>query len=309
MLAPSRPTSAWPAAPPAHAPSAVTPAAGGAAPPRCPNCGAPAPDAYCPACGQEQRDYHRSVRAFVAELLDNLAGWDGKIPTTLWLLVRHPGRLTAEFLAGRRVRYLRPLRLYLSASVVLFLTLAATADGRRAGGVNINIGDPELAAAPARTGAAGAASPGRGDSWVDAWYRERKQRLASMPKAERGRALGRSVQDKLPNTVFALVPVFALLLRAAYWRRGVYYAEHLVFALHVHAFAMLALTAVRLGPKWAGPALLLVVLPAYLFVALRRVYGGSRPRTLLRLAALGAAYVVVLVAAVSMTAILALVLL
>jgi hypothetical protein len=282
----------------------AAPTAGAPARP-CGNCGTAAPDAYCPACGQEQRDYHRTLRGVVAELVENLAGWDGKVPTTLWLLVRYPGRLTAEFLSGRRARYLRPLRLYLTTSVLFFLTLAATVDERRADGVSVRFDDPAVAVGGAgRTRAAPAdgAEPSR--SPLDRWYRERKRVLKDMPRAERSRALRRSLQAKLPNMVFVLVPVFALLLRGVYRRRPVYYAEHLVFALHLHAFAMLALTGARLGRGW-GAVAALVVLPAYLFVAMRRVYGGSPARTLLRLGALAGAYAVILMVAVGVTAVVA----
>lgn len=297
------------ATPPAYTPAlASTPAAEA---PTCANCGTPGPGAYCSTCGQEQRDYHRSLRAFAAELLDNVAGWDGTIPTTLWMLVRHPGRLTTEFLAGRRARYLRPLRLYLSTSLVFFLTLAATADDRRTDGIKFNIDDgptSAAAAAPTRAGTppkrAGGAS-----GWLDRVAQERKRRLFAMPKQERNRALRQSLQAKLPNMVFALLPVFALLVRGLYWRRPVFYAEHLVFALHVHAFAMLVMTGARLTPtKWAAPAALLGLL-VYVFVALQRVYGGSRRRTALRLGALGVAYLTAMTAALGVTAILAIALL
>src|SRR5207302_1011535 len=78
---------------------------------------------YCPRCGQESHDLHRSLYGILGELLDTFAGWDGKIPATLWLMVRRPGGLTAEFLAGHRARYLRPLRLYLTMSVLFFISL------------------------------------------------------------------------------------------------------------------------------------------------------------------------------------------
>ena len=45
---------------------------------------------------------------------------------TLWPLVSRPGWLTVEFLAGRRVRLIHPLKLYLAFSVLLFLVLAFT---------------------------------------------------------------------------------------------------------------------------------------------------------------------------------------
>lgn len=77
MLTPSRA-----ARPAPYTPDVAVPAAE-PGPRACPNCGTPAPLAYCPACGQAQHSLHRSLRAWIGELLDTFAGWDGKIPVTL----------------------------------------------------------------------------------------------------------------------------------------------------------------------------------------------------------------------------------
>ena len=48
-----------------------------------------------------------------------------------------------------------------------------------------------------------------------------------------------ALQRHVPKAFFVLVPLSALLLHALYWRRGMAYAEHLILALHVHAFGFL----------------------------------------------------------------------
>ena len=63
-------------------------------------------------------DYHRSVWRFVADFFDNAFCWDNKLLRTLGPLLRRPGWLTQEFMAGRRVRYVHPLRLFLFTSAV-----------------------------------------------------------------------------------------------------------------------------------------------------------------------------------------------
>ncbi len=323
-------------APPTYTPDRATP-------PACANCGAPAA-AYCPTCGQAVADYHRPLRAMGAELLDSLAGWDGKIPTSLWLLVRHPGRLTAEFLAGRRVRYLRPLRLFLSTSVLLLLTLRWSADradpsvDRLIGGERTGVTRRPAAAGPgapanaepqtvgealgrvraqprgaaaldsARLGGFLAHRDGEGGGGVRArmqkLFKDRLRTLSRMDAAERGAVVREAFFAKLGNMLFALVPVFALVVGLLWRRAGRFYAEHLVFALHVHAFAMLALTAATLAPAPLN-VLALAAISAHLFVALRRVYGGSRRRTLAKAAVLAAGYGFVLVTATTVTALLA----
>jgi hypothetical protein len=245
-------------------------------------------DRYCPHCGQPQTDYHRSLRAIVGELLDTFAGWDAKIPRTLLTLVRRPGALTAEYLAGRRARYVPPLRLYLTLSLVFFLSLRvspveftgnldASADSDGFGFSMSRTGSGTAAGVP-RDGSAIAraarAVPGQPRTAADSAQLDRFLRQAPPPGADTATVRSRmkrrfkqgmlTLQDMTPqqkqralldgfsaraaNMVFVLLPIFALLLRVLYPRSPFFYAEHFVFSLHVHAMTMLAFTLLQLGP-------------------------------------------------------------
>ncbi len=89
----------------------------------CENCGAHLTGHYCGQCGQAAVDYRRSFRHVVADVLESFLNWDSKFFTTIALLVLKPWRLTNEFLAGKRVRYVNPLRLYLLASILFFFAV------------------------------------------------------------------------------------------------------------------------------------------------------------------------------------------
>jgi hypothetical protein len=89
----------------------------------CENCGAPLTGHYCGQCGQAAVDYRRSFRYVVADVLDSFLNWDSKFFATIALLILKPWRLTNEFLAGKRVRYVNPLRLYLLASILFFFAV------------------------------------------------------------------------------------------------------------------------------------------------------------------------------------------
>src|SRR5437867_6519459 len=89
----------------------------------CENCGAQLQGHWCGQCGQAAVDYRRSFRHVVADVLDSFLNWDSKFFTTIGLLIVKPWRLTNEFLAGKRVRYLNPLRLYLLASILFFFAV------------------------------------------------------------------------------------------------------------------------------------------------------------------------------------------
>lgn len=110
--------------------------------------------------------------------------------------------------------------------------------------------------------------------------------------------------DRLAIALLLLLPIVALLLRLVDGRRHPFLA-HLVFALHVHAFASLAALAAtvaslaRVGRHPLGVALLAAVgvTAAYLLVAMRRVYRRGWPRTVLAWAFVGGAQLVLCAAA------------
>ncbi len=89
----------------------------------CENCGAELQGHWCAKCGQPAIEYRRSFRHVVADLLNEFLNWDSKFFTTIALLIVKPWHLTNEFLAGKRVRYVNPLRLYLLASILFFFAI------------------------------------------------------------------------------------------------------------------------------------------------------------------------------------------
>ena len=95
----------------------------------CENCGAQLQGHWCAQCGQPAIEYRRSFRYVVADLLNEFLNWDSKFFTTIALLILKPWRLTNEFLAGKRVRYVNPLRLYLLASILFFFAVNYGAKG------------------------------------------------------------------------------------------------------------------------------------------------------------------------------------
>ena len=89
----------------------------------CENCGADLQGHWCAKCGQPAIEYRRSFRHVVADLLNEFLNWDSKFFTSIALLIVKPWRLTNEFLQGKRVSYLNPLRLYLLASILFFFAV------------------------------------------------------------------------------------------------------------------------------------------------------------------------------------------
>ena len=95
---------------------------------QCRNCQSDLSGAFCPNCGQRDIDLERPIWGLVGDLLKETFEVDGRMAVTLKTLFRNPGKLTSEFLAGRRRTYTSPLRLYLAISISFFI-LAAWAAG------------------------------------------------------------------------------------------------------------------------------------------------------------------------------------
>lgn len=96
---------------------------------RCRNCGTTLSANFCPQCGQKDIDLERPLPALISDVVREAFDVDGRAIRTLWTLIRRPGVLTSEFLAGRRKLYSPPFRLYLVISV-LFFVLAAWVAGQ-----------------------------------------------------------------------------------------------------------------------------------------------------------------------------------
>jgi hypothetical protein len=89
----------------------------------CENCDAQLAGEYCARCGQHAVDYRRSLWRVLIDAADSFLNWDTKFASSIWVLLVRPWKLTNDFNAGRRARYVHPLRLYLLASIAFFLMI------------------------------------------------------------------------------------------------------------------------------------------------------------------------------------------
>jgi hypothetical protein len=282
----------------------------GVSAPTCLNCGAALSGAFCAACGQRDVPPYPSVRELATDAFQELSGWDGRIATTVRALLARPGKLTVEFLEGRRARYLSPLRLYLTASVAYFVLAAASPDVRLPSGkllfmgIRVGASTDGAASRPARVAGAAGAALANEPVLTDSARSEILAEIASAPAVMQP-FLRRSLEDPdgfkralietMPKMLFVLLPVFAAIVGLVY--RGRKYPEHLYFAIHLHAyiFAVLAVTELVkfTGLAYAVIAIAAIALPSiplYAVLALRRVYGNTFGRTLVKSAAIAAVY-------------------
>lgn len=94
----------------------------------CRNCGAALGGEYCAQCGQSRRHFLRFFPSVVGDFIAETFEIDGRLSRTLRTLLLQPGKLTNEYLAGRRVYYSPPARFYLFSSLIAFLLISIEAD-------------------------------------------------------------------------------------------------------------------------------------------------------------------------------------
>jgi hypothetical protein len=91
----------------------------------CTDCGLPVDGNFCSNCGQPTH-VHRSLLHLVEEVLHGVVHFDGRIWRTLPLLALNPGKLTREWIQGRRTRYVSPLAMFLFSVFLMFFVFSFT---------------------------------------------------------------------------------------------------------------------------------------------------------------------------------------
>lgn len=91
----------------------------------CLNCGTTVLGRYCQDCGQENIEPKETVLHLVTHFVGDLFHFDGKFFSTLKYLMFRPGFLPVEYVRGRRMSYLHPIRMYVFTSFIFFVCLEA----------------------------------------------------------------------------------------------------------------------------------------------------------------------------------------
>ncbi len=311
----------------------------------CRNCGTalanPKPK-YCAACGQETAEHPPTVWEFGHEFITHYVAIEGRLWHTLGLLFFKPGALTRRYLAGQKRRYVNPLRLYLTASILFFIVVKLFGVGSLVKG-DVITDEARFEKAQAGVTEIKKTADKNAPQEVDKKYYDgfdsktelakiapenRKSITLSAPlldavqcdnsnaclkirtffaeryKDKTIREFGVMVRDRTlslaPYAMFLFLPVFALLTYLLYWRRRMYYGEHIVYAFHVHAFAYFLLMIMAFANEVVGNIFSLLG-AAYFWFAMRGVFGGRWWATTLRYIIIGTMYPLMLVIFVILT--------
>src|SRR5687767_13831822 len=234
----------------------------------CPNCGEAGMGAYCSECGEKRRDRAEwKLSNIASEMFAEFTNLEhSKLWQTFRLLLFKPGQLTRDYWNGRRKRYVGPVKLYL-----VFFALSL---------VVYSIHQP-TAVYDVRTLAA-ADSGGNLSRLLDELAAKR-----GIPTPQVAQELNSRWQRYISMSQIVYPLFVALALKLILRRRGLYFAEHLIFALHVLAFVFLSFVIVWPFLAFFGfqasmenytPAYWMITtgslawMAVYLLFALRRAY-------------------------------------
>lgn len=281
----------------------------------CRNCLAAVQGAFCAQCGQKQHSPIRHFSQVIGELFNDILNFDAKLLNTMKPLMLQPGFLSREYFDGRRARYVSPLKLYFFLSIVTFFLIQQSIDiaVENQGTQNVDaagagkdsdfhIGNFNGKPWHAKTNPMNVAwLPDAGNDLING----KLGKLESTVKNKDWQQLTHAALAATPQTLLILLPIFALLLKLAYMFRGRLYMEHLIVALHNHAFLLSSLSLLAVltemstwstaVPGWESvlglaTSLLLIWIPLYFLLSLKYIYGQSWKMTVFKFLLIGLSY-------------------
>jgi hypothetical protein len=264
-------------------------------------------DLFCPNCGQKRLEREdMSFSRMIGESFLDYFHFDSKFFKTIIPLIFKPGRLTIEFMKGKRKTYVEPFRLFLVISIIYFLLLPLSHESKydknqvktagsskspqNASGSKVN----KLTMRGMPVSQAGEDSMRREidtigiNKYVDKrfgkenWAVKLLMRQTFKILVYSRESFSSVMEHTASKMIFLLIPLVALLLKLLYIRKKRLYYEHLIFSLHTHAFVFLILIVVVLI-EFLIPVRMMIVTAiclVYLFFAIKKYYGEKKGRTL-----------------------------
>jgi hypothetical protein len=242
----------------------------------CPSCGTETTGQFCSNCGEKEvSDQDYSLQHCGREIFAAATLLESKVFRSVWLVFSQPGYLSSEYFNGRRVRYMKPLQLFVFLNVLYYFSITLFY---------------------ATTFTTPLATQLRMNNYYPAYANARvEQKLQKEDITYQALELKYNARTGVlsKTLIFLLIPIFALLFYVLFFKKRKYLVEHVVSATHFWAFNLLLLGVIlplaTFAILWLFSALhvpvsyvtddgvasafLQMCIGVYLFLMLRHFYG------------------------------------
>lgn len=174
---------------------------------------------FCASCGQKARENsNRSMGLLVSEFLTNIFFLDNRFFVSIGYLIRFPGRMTVEYLNGRRKKFLSPVSFFLLFNLIYFF-LSPLSD------YSLPLYD-QVNSQPYST-------------WIKEWVVEKLEKEAIEESVYIADYQHQS--DTISKSVMIInIPLMALFIYMLTFKRRRFYYDSLIFSFHYFSLFMLS---------------------------------------------------------------------
>jgi hypothetical protein len=276
----------------------------------CPNCGAVADHQvhFCPECGQRNHDLKLPFRHIVEEIIESTLHFDTKSIKTLRLLLTRPGKLSSEFLAGKRQQFVPPVRLYIFTSFVFFF-LISLSPGRHAETPQNKTATNRLHNSIQFYSLTDEKLVGLNDKQIDSLLAAEKIEPTAVNRyiahqlahiATSGmESFNHMLFRQISTMMFVLMPIFGVVIRLVNRKKLRYAIEGMVISIHLHTAFFIILTIMTIAGWFMDAGILLLLSPvclgAYVVLTFRNIFRSSWWATFLKSVILGVIYILLLI--------------
>lgn len=238
----------------------------------CLNCRHVVEQKFCPNCGQENTDSRKTFHHLFIHFFEDLTHYENAFWRTIKNLLFKPSSLTKEYLSGKRLSYLAPVRLYIFISFITFLLITLFPSN-----VNEKIVKSEKAINEEISKNDATVNKktdkryfhfktmkeidsiqkyGKENEKLNAssyWFSEKAIHVTEKyTKKEIYEKFIESFFHNLPKILFIIMPFFAFFLWLFHSKKKWYYFDHGIFTLHYFSFLLLIFLIMFISDRFFG---------------------------------------------------------
>ena len=246
---------------------------------QCQNCGSILSGLFCSECGEKKLNPKKDFKLskFIEQTIDGFTHFDSKFFKSFALLLFSPGKLTKEYITGRRVKYMKPIQIFLIISLLFYIILPSNS------AYFSNLSEMNHGYVT--------------NNKLENIFHFDAVGVIKIKSAKKGISqddlileFGHKASEKAKGFFFVLIPLLAIVLLLLFNKVYPYYVIHMIFSMHsISFFLLFDLLYIKffhlIGIQSFGGIYLLPLLLIYgihLFCSMKQVYNNKTLLTFLK---------------------------